>query len=63
MDSNLRVDKRPLEEIDTNSDSNKKKKKSGRVLTVPYSVYSAKEKECLTLLDEINRYQQTWMRK
>ncbi|CAF1213472.1 unnamed protein product [Rotaria sordida] len=53
--------KRPLAQIDLNSNVNQKIKKPRGVVSVPFSVYSSKEKECLLLQERINVYEQTWM--
>jgi hypothetical protein len=54
-------DKRPREEC--TSKTNKRKKHSSGLLTVPYNVFSAKEKECLSLQAKVARYEQEYMRK
>ncbi|CAF1510675.1 unnamed protein product, partial [Rotaria sordida] len=51
--------KRPPEEND--NISSKRKKNSHHGISVPYAVYSAKEKECLLLKAQVNQYEQEWM--
>ncbi|CAF3562336.1 unnamed protein product [Rotaria sp. Silwood1] len=61
VSTNSNDNKRSAEE-DTNI-SHKRKKYSNYGLTVPYATNSAKEKECLYLQAQVNRYKQEWMRK
>ncbi|CAF4333353.1 unnamed protein product [Rotaria sp. Silwood2] len=53
--------KRTLAQIDLNSNVNQKIKKPRGGVSVPFSVYSSKEKECLLLQERINVYEQIWM--
>jgi hypothetical protein len=41
----------------------KRKKYANRQLVVPYSIYAAKEQECLALQAKVTTYEQDYMRK
>jgi hypothetical protein len=61
VSTNSRGEKRTSEENITSPTRRKKQSKHG--LTVPYSVYSAKEQECLALQAQVTTFEQEWMRK
>jgi hypothetical protein len=56
-----RCEKRPHEE--SMGISIKRKKYANRQLVVPYSIYAAKEQECLALQAKVTTYEQDYMRK
>ncbi len=62
MPTTAQGEKRTFDDDDGKA-SKPKVKRSKHGLTVPYSMYSTKEQECLALQVEVNKYKEEWMRK